>query len=83
MEQDQTTDTTQKPTLLSAAHCSALAELYRSRGVGDTTEHKLSFWKSQHPSGYSISHNPTPEAEIAVMEMSWLCDQFPNDFEMC
>jgi hypothetical protein len=75
--------TTPDKAVAQQRHCSALADLYRSHGVGETTEHKLAFWQSQHPGGYSISHNPMPETEVSVMETSWLCDQFPTDFEMC
>jgi ornithine cyclodeaminase/alanine dehydrogenase-like protein (mu-crystallin family) len=83
MAEEIQSPTTPDKAVVQQRHCSALNELYRSHGVGETTEHKLAFWKSQHPGGCSISHNPTPEAKVAVMETSWLCDQFPNDFEMC
>ena len=64
-------------------HRLAISDVYLNHGVGETTEHKLAFWRSQHPDGYSISHGPSPETEVAVMETSWLCDKFPEDFQLC
>lgn len=62
-------------------HSSALRNLYEENAVDDTIEHRIAFWRSQHPNGYSISHNLTEEMEINVMEMCWLVDNFPCDFD--
>ena len=50
--------------------------------VGDTTAHKLKFWEAK-VGEYYISHNPTDEQKVAVMELSWLADQFPQDMLFC
>lgn len=60
-------------------HREALEELYSSKGVGDTVQHRLAFWEST-TDGYSISHNPTDEQKVAVFEATWLVENFPKDF---
>lgn len=69
--------------MLEDKHEQALKELYRKHGVGETITHKLAFWESQHPHGYCISHNPNDQTRVAVLELSWLVDNYPADFPSC
>jgi hypothetical protein len=64
-------------------HIPALQKHYESHGVGDTTKHKLAFWESTCPDGYSISHNPSDEQRVAVFESCWIDDNYPQDAIFC
>jgi hypothetical protein len=64
-------------------HKIALNLLYGKFGVGSTTKHKLAFWESRHPDGYSISHNPTDKVKVEIFQMVYLVDEFPKDFISC
>ena len=71
--------------MMEVKHRKALTDLYKSHGVGRLINQRFKFWESQHPDGYSISHNPTEKMSVAVFEMSWLVDQarFNKDFVVC
>lgn len=60
----------------------ALDTFYQDHGVGETIEHKFKFWKSRHPNGYLITHNPTPEQSVAIFELTWLIDNFVEEQEL-
>lgn len=64
-------------------HQAALEAYYDAHGVGETTKHRLKFWESQHPGGYYMSHDPNDEQRVAVFEMTWLADNFPQDMKFC
>ena len=65
---------------IKSTHTDALEDFYKKHGVGKSIKHKFAFWKSQHPDGYSISHNPTKKQAIHVVELGWLVEKFPADF---
>lgn len=64
-------------------HDAAIKEWYAKHGVGNTIKHKLAFWDSQYPGGYTISHDPDDKTKVAVLELCWLTDKFPGDFVHC
>lgn len=72
-----------KDTEVRKKHTAAIKELYASHGVGRTIKHKLAFWNSQYPGGYTISHDPNDKQKVAILELCWLTDKFVADFPHC
>lgn len=72
-----------KDKALHKKHNAAIKELYTKHGVGRTVKQKLAFWDSQHPDGYSISHDPNDEQKVAILELCWLTEKFVADFPHC
>ena len=64
-------------------HLPALKTFYDTHGVGDSIQHKLAFWESTCPDGYSMSHNPTDQMKVTVFEESWIVDNYPQDAILC
>jgi hypothetical protein len=67
---------------LKAKHSIALKTHYEVHGVGETTKHKLNFWRSQ-VGQHSFNHDPSDEQQVAIHEHCWLDDMYPQDFQHC
>lgn len=67
---------------LPAHHKKALDDLYFKWGVGDSVEHKYRFWDARQDGEWSISHAPNHEQCVAVFEMTYLYDLFPQDADL-
>lgn len=62
-------------------HLKAIKANYVKHGVGRTIKHKLAYWEAtdKYKDGYTITHNPSDKQKVAVFEMCWLVDTFPQD----
>lgn len=58
----------------------ALNNLYKDHGVGDTDTHKIAFWESLYKPISSDSYLALQQ-RVAVYELSWLDNTFPEDIQ--
>jgi len=71
--------------LYSEKELKAVQDLYQKNGVGDTYAHKLAFWNNNQEAGniYIMGEsNPSDRQLVAVHEITYLTDLYPEDYPL-